>query len=350
MNLIKQDFKKGIVKLRITDPDDLWYLSSIIEPGDLVKSVTTRKIRIGEGDNAKVTKKTYFLKIEAETIDFGDSGQNLRINGKIKEGPEEVPKDSYHSLSLEEGTEFSLEKVNWMSYHKQKLQESAEKKYNYLICILDREEALFALTKNYGYTILVKIKGDVPKKAKKVEIKKDFQQELIKALEVYNERYKPEAIVIASPAFYKEDLFKKIINKLLRAKIVLATTSGVDENSLDEVIKSPELANTLKSSRARAEHIIIEELLSAIKKDTLAAYGEKEVKKAVELGAVSVLLLTDNFIKKKKENKEFEEIDQFMKKVDSLQGKIHLISSEHDGGKKLDGLGGLASLLRYKIS
>ena len=350
MIIIKQDFKKGIVNLKVSEPDDLWYLSNIIEPGDFIKALTTRKIKIGDGENAKVAKKTYFLKIEAETLDFGDSGQNLRINGKIKDGPEEVPRDSYHSISLELGTEFYLEKPSWLSYHKQKLKDSAEKKFNYLICILDREEVIFALTKKYGYTVLVKIKGDVPKKGKTVEIKKDFYSEIIKTIETYNVRYNPEAIILASPAFYKEDLFNKITDKLLRKKIVLATSSGVNESALDEVIKSPELSNTLKNSRARTEQIIVEELLSAIKKGDLASYGEKEVKEAVEAGAVNILLLTDNFIKKKKEQTTFSEIDELMKKVDSLQGKVHLISSEHEGGKKLDGLGGLAALLRYKLS
>ena len=39
-----------------------------------------------------------------------------------------------------------------------------------------------------------------------------------------------------------------------------------------------------------------------------------------------------------------------MRTVESMQGKVHIISSEHDGGKKLDGLGGLGALLRYKTN
>tara|TARA_Y100000310_G_scaffold321156_1_gene378435 strand:+ start:1328 stop:2374 length:1047 start_codon:yes stop_codon:yes gene_type:complete len=348
MNLIKSDFKAGIVKLRITELDDLWYLSHLVDPGDYIRGKTTRKIKIGETD--KVAKKTLTLKVEAETINFSESGTSLRINGKVKEGPEAVPKDSYHTISLEEGSEFTLEKVSWLSYQKQKLKEATEKKYNYLLCLFDREEALFALTKKDGYKILVRIKGEVQKKRKETIVKKDFQEEIIKTLDIYNSRHTPENIIIASPAFYKEDLFKKISLPELKEKIVLSTCSAIDESALDEVIKQPELKVILKDSRSRQEKELMDELLSAINKDNPAAYGWKHVQEAIIAGAVSKLLLTDEFIQEKREEGEFENLDQQMKKVDNLQGKIFLLSAKNEGGKKLNGLGGVAALLRYKVN
>ena len=349
MNIIKSDFKKGKVKLKISDLDDLWYLSHIIEPGDLVQSKTTRKIKIGTGENAKTTKKTYFLKIEAESIDFGAAGKSLRINGKIKDGPIDLPRENYHALSLEEGAEFNLEKPQWFSYHKQRLEEANKKQYKFLICLFDREDAIFALTKKFGYEILVKIKGEVPKKSKKVEIKTDFQEEIIKTMNIYAERLNPEAIILASPAFFKEDLFKKINFSEIKKKIILANSSSVNERALDEVLQSPELAKTLKDSRAREEQILVEELLNEINKKNLASYGWQEVQKSVKVGAVKSLLLTDEFIKAKKIKEDYLELESLMKKVDSMQGKIHILSSKLESGKKLNGLGGIAALLRFKM-
>lgn len=349
MEIIKTNFKNGTATLHINSQDDLWYLSHIIETGDLIKTKTTRKIKIGEHERAKVTKKTLTLKIEAETIELGEEGHSLRINGKVKEGTEDVPKDSYHSLSLEQGSTVTIEKGLWLSYQKQKLKEASERSYNYLICIFDREEALFALTKNFGYDILVKIKGDVAKKDQTITIKKDFHQELIKALDVYAGRYEPEAIILASPAFYKEDLFKKIKDKELKKQIVLSICSSVSEHALNEVLKRPELAQTLKESRAREEQLLIEELLSEINKKGLATYGWKEVNEAVAAGAVKDLLVSDDFIKQKKATKEFSQLDQQMKHVDTLKGKIHLLSSKQESGQKLNGLGGIAALLRFKL-
>ena len=35
---------------------------------------------------------------------------------------------------------------------------------------------------------------------------------------------------------------------------------------------------------------------------------------------------------------------------DKAKGEIEIISSEHEGGKKLDGLGGIAAILRFKLN
>ncbi len=347
MDIINRDFKKGVVNIRVTDPEDLWYLSHLIEAGDIVRGKTTRKVKIGDSENAKTVKKTYVLEVEAETVNYEEIA--LRVLGKVKLGPEEVPKDSYHSITLEEGSECSIMKPHWPAYQKQKLHEASEKRFKYLICIFDREEALFALTKNFGYEVLVRIKGDVPKKTKTVEIKKDFQQEILKALDVYNGRYTPESVILASPAFYKEDVYKKVKDKALQEKIILTTCSDVSESSLNEVLKQPELAQTLKTSRARQEQIIMEELLKEIQKDNLATYGLEDVKQANNAGAIRTLLVTDEFIMKQKEAGKFTIVDEIMKMVDELQGDISIISAEFESGKKLDGLGGIAAILRYKL-
>ncbi|HLC88541.1 MAG TPA: mRNA surveillance protein pelota [Candidatus Nanoarchaeia archaeon] len=348
MDLIKADFRKGTVILRVTDLDDLWYLSHLIDPGDFIRSKTTRKIKIGDTDNA--VRKTLTLTIEAETIEFSESGQSLRVNGKVKDGPEDVPRESYQNISLEEGSEFTLEKAGWLSYQKQKLQEATEKKYNYLLCLFDREEALFALTAKKGYTLLVKMSGDVPKKRNLTVVKGDFQKEIITALDIYNSRYQPENIILASPAFYKEDLLKRITAPDLKEKIVLSTCSAVDESALDEVIKQPELKEILKDSRSRQEKELMDELLSAINKEEPAVYGWSQVQEAIAAGAISKLLITDEFIQQKREQGEFQKVDELMKKVDSLHGKIHLLSAKNESGKKLNGLGGVAGLLRYRYS
>lgn len=347
MNLIHSDFKKGKVKLRITDPEDLWYLSHLIDPGDLLTGKATRKIKIGSGENAKTTKKTFTVTIEAETVDFSD--QAVRINGKIVEGPDDVPRGSYQGLALELDSEFILQKVSWALYQKQKLEEATERKFVFLLCLLDREEALLALTKKSGYEILLRLHGDVPKKIKGTQAKDNFQEEIIAALETYSGRHNPQKIILASPVFYKEDLLKKITSASLKEKIVLASCSDISEHALDEVLTSPALAQTLRSSRLREEKVIVDELLHEISKDNLATYGGKEVQRAVEAGMVRVLLCTDAFIHEKKLAGAYGPIDSLLRQVEALKGIIYILASEDDAGKTVDGLGGIAALLRYKI-
>ena len=40
--------KNGEIKVKIENPDDFWYLTTIIDKGDLVKGKTIRKIKLGE--------------------------------------------------------------------------------------------------------------------------------------------------------------------------------------------------------------------------------------------------------------------------------------------------------------
>ncbi|HME87022.1 MAG TPA: mRNA surveillance protein Pelota, partial [Candidatus Nanoarchaeia archaeon] len=77
--------------------------------------------------------------------------------------------------------------------------------------------------------------------------------------------------------------------------------------------------------------------------------GFDEVKRATDAGAVKQLLITDGYIKKTREEETFNTVEMILKSVDSAKGKIIIISSEHDGGKKLDGIGGIAVLLRYQF-
>ncbi len=50
-----------------------------------------------------------------------------------------------------------------------------------------------------------------------------------------------------------------------------------------------------------------------------------------------------------KEREIFPELDSLMQSVEKRKGKVHIVSSEHDAGKQLKSLGGVAALLRFKI-
>jgi stalled ribosome rescue protein Dom34 len=51
-----------------------------------------------------------------------------------------------------------------------------------------------------------------------------------------------------------------------------------------------------------------------------------------------------------REKGKYEVLDKIMKTTEKTKGRIHIINSENSGGKKLDGLGGIAGILRYKLN
>jgi protein pelota len=180
-------------------------------------------------------------------------------------------------------------------------------------------------------------------------VTKSFYTEVIAALEEYNNRYHPQAIIIASPVFYKEDLYKQISNVALKKKITLANCSSVTEQALNEVIKRPEVREVLQKSRVHKEALLIDELLMEINKNGPVAYGLEEVTRAVNAGAVRILLVSDSFLEKAREEETYQNLDNLMKMVDRQNGEIHIIATDHDAGKQLKHLGGIAALLRFMI-
>lgn len=348
MKIIYADFKHGEVKLEIETADDLWTLTYIIEKGDVVKGKTLRKIKATEASEG--VKKQIFLALKVEKVEFSESSVQLRITGTVISAPEDVPKGSYHSFGLEPGSVIAIEKEEWLSYQMEKLKESAETKMpKILICVFDREEATFAILRRKGYEILLNLKGDVERKRMKEKPKTVFYEELIKKLNGYDKRFEFDKIILASPSFWKEELNKHLKNLQLKQKIIQSGCSGADENAIKEVLKRDELKEALKQDRISKEMKIVEELLSEISKEGKSCYGKKETEEASEQGAVETLLITDALIKKYRIQGNFSEIEKILKKTEKNKGKIIIISSEYEAGKKLDGLGGVAGLLRWKI-
>jgi protein pelota len=350
MKLLHQNLKRGEARIRLETQDDLWYLSGLIDPGDLVKARTMRKIKIGEADsNMKIVKKPVTLIIKIEKTELNPEA--LRISGSVVEGPEDIPHGSHHTMSAEINDELLIIKERWLKFQLDRLKEAcSEKSANILIAVMDREEVIIALTKRSGFEILTSIKGEVQKKEEKASHKEGFYDEIIKLLQSYAERYNVENIIVASPAFFKEDLLKQVKDADFKKKIVLATCSSVDSNAINEVLKRQEVRQILSQQRESRELKLVEELLAEISKSGKSSYGFNETKQSAEAGAVQVLLVTDSLIFRMREEGKFDGLDYVMKTVDSSKGDIHIINSRNDAGKKLDGLGGIAAILRYKLN
>lgn len=350
MHIIHADFKKGHVKVKITSPDDLWHLSQIIHEGDHVRGRSYRKIKLGGSEEKSQTvKKAIVLKLTVEKIEFDKHKNSLRLNGKVTEGPDDVPHGSYHTITAEEGHLLEIFKEQFLDYQQRHLQEAAkEKNSKILLVTLDREEAYFALLKKYGFEYVGELKGEVEKKYLKEKVRKSFYEDVVKVLEGYVERMGLEKIVIGSPAFWKDELYKKLPEPLKKMTI-LATCHGHGETGINELLKRDEVKTALQEERIAKEAHLLEELLRAISRGDPNCYGYFEVEEAAQAGAIETLLVTDKFMRKSIHGGEHPKLPELMKTVEQTRGKVHIISSDHDAGERLDGLGGIAALMRYKL-
>lgn len=344
MRIITKDLRKGIIKVKVDDLDDLWHLSEIAEQGDLISGKTERKVKIGsEEEKRSVSRKVVFLEVKIEKTELSE--ESLRALGTITQGPDDIPIGSHHSFNISTGDVITIKKESWPKFMLSRLEEACKAKKKLLILVFDRENALFALTKKAGVKVIAELEGQVEKKRIKQK-SENFFKKLVKVLEEYKKRYNPNKIIVTSPAFWNEELMKEA-DEELKNSIITASCSSATKNAVTEVLKRPELSQTLKDERAAQELNYIQDLMLAISKDT-AAYGIKDVKQAVDVGAIKTVLVSTGLLKKYREKGKFKELEQTLRQAEAMKAEVHLINSP-DACRQLDGLGGIGAVLRFRI-
>lgn len=351
MRVLKSDLHHGKITVMVEDIDDLWTLSQIIESGDRIEGRTVRKIKVSDKseESVKQFKKNVHIQIGVERIEFHEHTNSLRVSGKVLEEKEDIPAGCYHTFTLESGSVVTIEKEKWPSYQIERIRESERPAESILICNLDRENAIFVMLEKRGYTVLSKIRGNVPKKQFESSKSEPFYNQLSKCIDAYDEKYSFSHIILASPAFWNEELRDEIKSQRILSKIKLAACSDVGESAINEILKRPELKTILRNDRLSMELALVEEVLVEISKNGAVAYGFEDVKNAVNSGAVAHLIVSTRLIKEMRLKDEFQKLEELMGLAEQMKGKVNLIESGQVAGKKLDALGGIAAKLRYKI-
>ena len=352
MKIIKEDEKEGIVEVVPETLDDLWHLSHIIEVGDNASSKTTRRIQDNTGDKLRSdrgVKKTFYLGLDIENVSFHLFTGKLRLTGVITRGPEDlIPLGSHHTLEVKLNVPITIKKDRWPKWAIKRINQAIEasKKLSAIIVVLEDDTATLGLMRQFGIEYYGPIKGNVS--GKRIVDKNrqknivQFYEKVIESIEKFDSI---QNIVIAGPGFVKNDFYDYIKDKhrdLAEISIVEATGSG-GRNGISEVLKKGTVEKLTSENRVAIEMGAVDNLLTEIgKNSSKIAYGIKETKKAIALGAVSQLLILDTKVAS-------ENMGEEMDTVENMKGEVMVISSEHEGGKQLESLGGMAAILRYEI-
>ena len=326
------DKKHNIVKAKPENKDDLYVLSDLITLGSKVRARTLRSVEVMRGEKKeKVGKRPMVLKIIVDKIELKES---LRVGGKIIEGPEDITM-SHHTINITPNTQLSIEK-EWKGWEINKLKAAAIKTEPVLVCILDEKESDFYLVKDK-----IQHKGRfLAKGIRKEEGKTDKSYFGNIIAEIKRLEDQSKYLVIGGPGFARENLVKMLKNMDISQKIISESCSHTEKLGMQEILKRKVLEKVVKQSRISKEAEMVEKLLEEIAKEGKAVYGKKETKKAVEAGAVSLLLISDKLVR---------ENEKLMELTEKNSGEVMIIDSSHDSGEKFFGLGGIGALLRYKI-
>lgn len=347
MKLIKQDLKTGLLVAQAENLDDLWYLSQVVHEGDLVKARTTRLIKSKDdklrADKGK--KETMTLSVRVEKAEFDQNANKLRILGKIEAGPEDlISLGTHHTLEIDEHDRLDIFKQEWAAPELQYLTdaEKAARTAKVMICVVGDGEATVALLRERGLAYVDTRENLGGKYVKgKEDKKKEFYEKLLKLLLEQAEKARVKTIILGGPAFEKRNFADFAKGKL---SMQVVDTGNEGKTGVQEILKSGSLEKILGDVRIAREARLMERLQEQIAKDGRAAYGFKEVSKAADSGAVEVLLVID---KKLRENRK--EVKILIDKAKQAGSEFHVLNSEFEPGQKLDGFGGVAAILRFKV-
>jgi peptide chain release factor subunit 1 len=192
-------------------------------------------------------------------------------------------------------------------FHTEHLQEMLREKETYGILLLDASEATLATLQGRRLEIVMGLTSGVPGKtraggqsARRYERLRDMriQEYFTRVGHHANETFLPienlKGLIIGGPGPTKYDFEKgEYLNYMLKDKILdVIDTSYVEEQGVKEIVdKAPEI---MRKIRYIEEKKLMQQFLYEIGHDTgMVTYGEEDVRRSLETGAVRILLLSD---------------------------------------------------------
>ena len=331
--------------------DDLWHLTYVLEPGDLVSGDTTRRIQRAD-DQMRDTggeREHMHVTLEVEDSEFHKFANRLRIGGVIESASREDQLGQHHTLNVEENKEIAIEKV-WKRDQLDRLEEAEEATDNPDVAIVTVEEgkAHVHTVAQYGTEERAEFTGTTGK-GEYARGRDELFAELTGALS----RLDVDAIILAGPGFTKQDAYDYVEDNApdLTEKITTVDTSAVGDRGVHEVLKRGAVEDVQKDTRIAEEAELVDELTRRIGEGARVAYGAEQVQKAADFGAIEHLLLLDERLREERGAEgEWEfDVNDLITTTEQKGGDVTVFSSEFAPGDQLAGFGGIAALLRYRL-
>ena len=284
-------------------------------------------------------------------------------------------------------------------FYTEPLHEMMVEKETYGLVVIDRNEATIGLLRGKRIELLKNVQSQVPRKHRMGGQSAHRFERLIE--QAAHEFYKKIAdlmtdaflsrdlrgILIAGPGYTKEYfanegyLHHEIAKKVLKPYLDVGYT---DEYGLREMVEKAR--TVLTGLDLMREKDLVERLMNEIRKQDggLAAYGEAQVRHALDVGAVDLLLLSEGLRKTRAKLRcgncghafeatrdrdadlgpcpkctqpelaiveEKDVIEELTERAAPMGTRLEFVSKESEEGNKfLTAFGGLAAILRYRVT
>lgn len=372
------------------EPEDMWHAYNLIQPYDRVRATALRKVARTQNDTGSVSQERVKLNLTISVIstDFDVGSGQLHVAGRVAEEVEHVKLGSHHTLDLELNRRFTLVKGEdekgglWDSVALEMLREACdtERKAELWAVVMGEGVANICLITEHQTILRQRVEVAVPRKRRggidghDKGMDKFFSTTLStlwrhmesarQANEKDKDNKKTVPLLLASPGFlaqsflaYVKSEASRTNNKALLAllpSVLVAHSSSHHVHALKEVLASPAVLSKLSDTKYARETALMDKLTELLRLDDGRAwYGPREVERAVDKGAVGrgggVLLLSNALFR----SQDVAERRRWVRLVDRVQGveggEVRILSSLHESGKRLEGLGNVAAILTFPL-
>uniref|UniRef100_A0A0N5AI58 Protein pelota homolog n=1 Tax=Syphacia muris TaxID=451379 RepID=A0A0N5AI58_9BILA len=365
------------ITLVCEEAEDMWHLYNLIRVGDTLRCSTVRKVVTESSTGTTSSQRVHtVLSICIETVDFDAAGCVLHLKGKNVVENEHVKMGAYHTLDVEIGRKFQLEKRYWDSIDLDRLNMALDPAKDADVAAVVMQEGLahLCLLKPAMTIVRAKIDMQIPKKHKGLTSQHEkgmqrFYDALATAFMRYVDLKVVKCVILASRGFLNEHFLNTLLanpdrqfSKMIadnRSKFLLVHASSGFKHALKEVLADPGVAQALSNTKAseffaflciaQGEVKALETFYALMANEPARAfYGYKHVMLANENLAIETLMVSDSLFR----SNDIEQRRKYVALVESVKDQgcnVLIFSSMHVTGEQLGLLGGVAAILRFPL-
>ena len=308
------------------------------------------------------------LTIEVTKVEFDTDSLEVRVSGPNREESDFVRMGAHHTITLEIGRQFRLEKACWDQIFLERLDMASHpEREAEVIAVVMASTGLahVCLVTEYLTITRAKIDMNIPKKrggaasSNHSKAVTKFYEAVYQALLRHADFTKLKCVLLASPGFVKEDFYQYILAESVRRedspfienkhKFILCRASSGHKHAIEELFQDPTVMAQMANTRMAKEVEILNKFMRMIDTNPdQAQYGYTHVLKANEQGAVDSLLVTDELFR----SSDITTRKKYVSLVEQVRdngGKVYIFSSLHVSGTQLQQVSGVAAILRFPM-
>ena len=343
-------------KLRIESEDDLWSLARLARSGMSLGMLGERRDQTTageEGGRAKsAERKKMWIRLRIENSEYQSFSDVLRIHGTIEEAKFDT--GSYHTHNIGVGDEVELSSINPFSASDnsllQQLIDAGNQSQIALAVVENDEVILFHITpRGLRESTTWTMRGG----GKRVDVKessgvaKGFRDKVIKELLASLGDEIP--LILCGPGHARDTMLSEIRTADSSRTLFSVGTAMSGRAGANEVLREGLAGELLEDYAISKEISLLEEAWKRISLNGAVAYGEAELVKSMNEGAIETLLVSADLLRDIAAEIDGRSWEEWCDMLSDIGGKLVQCSTDHDSGQQLLGMGGAIALLRFKV-